>query len=381
MELYDWQDKVLNHQYNDKALWCCEAGTGKTHAAALWLQQGNRSVAPVVLCPKQIKKKWGKLAPTAVVMTPYEVRTYPERLPKKPSAVVVDECDEYASPLFIAKKRSKMAEVLYNYIRMHPGVHIILLTATPIRSTPWNLHTLLTYIGRYQDWREYQKRYFELGQPYFGGPMTWLPRRGWQRAIQKDLEQNSTIALMQDITELPSETHEIITLKEPKYEKNKEWEASKQFVEDHRLEQCGKDSTVKDIARGFRKVVVVAHYTKQIDDLRDSLSKTRETFVLDGRTKDAEQVIADAEASGECFFIIQASVGAGFEIPSFSCMIFASQGYSVRNLVQMKARIRRINNLKPVKYYYLHAGRCDRQVHESIQNGKDFVPSEYKRSG
>ena len=69
--------------------------------------------------------------------------------------------------------------------------------------------------------------------------------------------------------------------------------------------------------------------------------------------------------------------GAGFEIPSFSCMVFASQGYSVRNYVQMKARIRRINALKPVIYYHLLGGKCDNMIYKSIEEGKDFVPSEY----
>jgi hypothetical protein len=59
-------------------------------------------------------------------------------------------------------------------------------------------------------------------------------------------------------------------------------------------------------------------------------------------------------------------------------MIFASQSYSVRNYVQMKARIRRINALKPVIYYHLHGGKCDKLIYESIGLGKDFVPSEYK---
>ena len=130
-------------------------------------------------------------------------------------------------------------------------------------------------------------------------------------------------------------------------------EAAKQFVEDHLLEQGGKDKEITRISKGYRKVVVVAHYRQQIDELYKKLSSERETFVLDGRTGNVESVIADAEASSECYFIIQSSVGAGFEIPSFSCMIFASQSYSVRNFVQMKARIRRINALKPVIYYQL----------------------------
>lgn len=374
--LYEWQQKALTTP-NEKALWCAEAGCGKTYAAGLWLQQDGRDVSPLVLCPKQIKEKWQDICPTATVLTPHDVRT--KTLPTS-SAVVIDEADEYASPLFVAKKRSKMAENVYLYLRDNPDLPVLLLTATPIRSTPWNIHTLLTYIGRYVDWKEYRKQYFYMDTPRYLHRPAWFPRPGWQKEMQAIIDEHAHVALMKDMVDhLPEERTEVISIKAPNYEKNEEWEASRQFVEDHRLEQSRKHTHVQSIAKGFRKVVVVAHYREQIDSLRDTLSKTRTTYVLDGRTKDPEHVIGAAEDASECYFIIQASVGAGFEIPSFSCMVFASQGYSVRNYVQMKARIRRINALKPVVYYHLLGGRCDRMVHNSINNNKDFVPSEYLR--
>ena len=371
--LYPWQAEALTSP-NDKALWCAEMGTGKSFTAKLWIKQGQRGDNPVVLCPKQIKGEWQKAVKH--VYTPYEVRT--KELPPAPTAVVIDEADEYASPLFIARSRSKMAENLYNYLREYPDCPVLLLTATPIRSNPWNLHTLLTYIGNYEDWRDYQQRYFELvSRPYRPRPF-WQPRVGWQQKIQGELEKHATIALMKDMVDyLPPETHEVIKIKPPKYEKNEEWEATKQFVEDHRSEQREKHKHIKEIGKGFRKAVVVAHYREQIDQLAKELGKERTTYVLDGRSKDVESIIANAEASSECYFIIQASVGAGFELPSFAAMVFASQGYSVRNFVQMKARIKRINALKPVKYYYLQGGKCDQAIYNSIQNNRDFVPSEY----
>ena len=185
---------------------------------------------------------------------------------------------------------------------------------------------------------------------------------------------------MSDIVDLPEETHDIIKLEPPEYEEN-EWEPAKQFVSDHLAEQRGKGARIKEIAKGYRKVVVVAHYREQIDLLYKDLSTERFTVVLDGRTKKPEDVIQAAEEAPECYFIIQASVGAGFELPSFAVMVFASQGYSVRNWVQMCGRIKRINALKPVKYFYLQAGRCDRMVYKTIKAGEDFVPSKYKQHG
>jgi putative lipoic acid-binding regulatory protein len=377
MSLYEWQEKALTSP-NDHAIWCAEAGTGKSHAAGLWLEQGERSKNAVVMCPKQIRADWKKRAPYATV---YSFEDFLKAdAPSKPTAVVVDEADAMASPLFVAKSRSKRTGKLYNYLYDNPDVHILLLTATPVRSTPWNMHTLLVLakIKSPATWKTYRELYFELQmKPYLPRP-AYFPKLGWQKEMQTLINKYTHTALMADMVDLPEETHEVITLKKPDYEQNEEWEPMAQFVADHRLEQRTKGAEIKKLSRGYRKVVVVAHYREQIDQLYKELSNERETFVLDGRTGNPTSVIADAEGSGECYFIIQASVGAGFELPSFAVMIFASQGYSVRNWVQMKARIRRINSLKPTKYFYLQAGRCDKMIYDSIQKGKDFVPSEYQ---
>lgn len=374
---YSWQTKFLNEP-NNYALLCAEAGTGKSHVAGEWVKQGTRGGNPVVFCPKQIVPDWGKRTPNASIFTPQTILK--ESLPSLPTAIIVDEADAFASPLFLPQKRSKCAEKLYNYIRQNPQAHVLLLTATPVRSTPWNLHTLLVYMGKYIPFKEWRDKYFYLDQPRYMSRPGYFPRPGWQKMMQEVIDNNATVALMKDmVDELPPETYEIIKLKAPAYVENEEWEAAKQFVEDHLLEQGGKIKEITRISKGYRKVVIVAHYRQQIDELYKKLSSERETFVLDGRTGNVESVIADAENSNEAYFIIQASVGAGFEVPSFSCMIFASQSYSVRNYTQMIARIRRINALKPVIYYNLIGGRCDQMIYSSIKEGKDFVPSFYRK--
>jgi hypothetical protein len=355
---------------------CAEAGTGKSYTAGEWCKQQQRGLRPVIFCPKQIVSDWKTRTPQGAVFTPQTILK--ESLPANPSAIIVDEADAFASPLFLPTKRSKCAEKLYNYIKANPQAHVLLLTATPVRSTPWNLHTLLVYMGKYIPFKDWRDKYFYLDQPRYMSRPGYFPRPGWQKMMQEVIDSNATVALMKDmVNELPPETYEIIKLKPPVYEKNEEWEASKQFVEDHLLEQGGKVKEITSISKGYRKVVVVAHYRQQIDELYKNLSRERETFVLDGRTGNVESVIADAENSGECYLILQNSIAAGFELHSFSCMIFASQSYGVRNYVQCKARIRRINSLKPVIYYYLQGGRCDVGVYNSIINGTDFIPSEY----
>ena len=381
MTLYPHQQQFLDN--NPKgAILSYETGTGKSHVARLWIRHPSRTAGPVIVCPKQIKSDWSPHART-YTFEEFKKASANHDLPSKPTAIVVDEADMMASPLFEAKKRSQRTEALYNYIMENPQADVLLLTATPVRSSPANMHTLLVLArlvpATKECWLRYRDKYYALtNMPYLPRP-AWLPKPGWQKMMQPLIDKYCYTALMQDLVDLPPETHEVIKLKEPNYEENEEWEPAKQFAEDHRLEQCGKDKTITSLSRGYRKVVVVCRYRHQIDELQKKLSRERETFVLDGRTGDVGKVVADAEAASECYLIAQAQVGAGFELPSFAVMIFASQSYGARDYVQMKGRIKRINALKPLKYYYLLAGRCDRMVYNAVKQGLDFIPSHYAR--
>jgi hypothetical protein len=122
---------------------------------------------------------------------------------------------------------------------------------------------------------------------------------------------------------------------------------------------------------------VVAHYVEQVESLNKELGKDRMTFMVHGGVKGQEKILKDANEVDECFLIVQASLGAGFDADTFSCVVFASMSYRARDFVQMKYRVRRIHNLHPVEYNYLIGGRCDKQVYRTIQLGKDFIPSEW----
>lgn len=381
MSLYAWQQKALTPP-NSNAIWCAECGTGKTYAAKRWLQQDRRADNAVVICPKQIRAEWKKDCPFATVYSFEDFKKYDP--PQNPSAIIVDEADAMASPLFVAKLRSQRTEKLYTYTQTHRNTPVLLLTATPVRSSPWNMHTLLvlSHLVEPESWKRYRDAYFELQYKPFLPRPALFPKKNWRTEMQKLINKYTHVALMQDLVDvLPPETYEVINLDEPEYDKNEEWEPMAQFVADHRMEQLSKVVEIERISKGYRKVCIVAHFTEQIDALQRSLSKSRQTFVLDGRTRNPEQVIADAEADGECFFIIQASVGAGFELHSFAVMIFASMGYSVRNEVQMRGRIRRKESLKPVFYYYLLGGHCDKAIYKNVKAGKTFIPAEYLKHG
>ena len=374
--------KPLPHQvqfgegYSDRGLLVHEGGTGKTICACLWLKDGRDSDA-LVVCPKKVGLKWEKAlkdwGTKATVVSKEEFKKLPIH---RWSAKVIDEADEFASPLFVAAKRSQLSSKMYALTKAHPSMPTLLLTATPIRSTPWNLHTLLVYYGVYIDWKAWRAKFFSLqNMPYLPYP-AWLPKDNWRTEIRPILEKYADIVLLKDcVDDLPPVSEKKIKVKTPTYIEALD---AKPFFDEHRWEQQNKAKEIIEIGKDFRKVLVVAYYREQIEQLEQLLGKDRQTFAIHGGVKDQEAVIKQAAESDECFFIVQASIGAGFDADTFSCVVFASMSYAVRDFVQMKFRVRRIHNLHPVEYNFLIGGRCDRAVLKNIEAGKDFIPSEWK---
>jgi hypothetical protein len=182
------------------------------------------------------------------------------------------------------------------------------------------------------------------------------------------------VLLKDCVGDLPPVTETQISVKTPKYLKKPD---DKLFFDEHRWEQQGKSKEILDIGKGYRKIIVVVFYIEEILKLEKELSKDRETFVVYGGVSNQEEVIEKAQKSDECYLIIQSSVGVGWDGDSFSCLVFSSMSYSVRDYVQMKGRVRRIHNLHPVFLNYLIGGRCDRAILDNISKGKEFIPSEW----
>lgn len=378
-KLYSHQQKYASG-YKDHELVVHEAGTGKTICACAWLKDG-RDADPLIICPKRIKTKWkeelaGFNITNATILSMEEFKKTPHR---KYSAIVVDECDEFASPLFVSKLRSARTAHLYELIKeKNTDTPRLLMSATPVRSNPWNLHTLLAFKGKYIPWKKWRDEFFELvSRPYLPGK-AWLPKPDWRHKIRPILEKNADIVLMSDIVDLPKEQNEYEYFKTsiPELE---EWEPAARFHEERRYEQKKKPKLVKDISREYRKVLVVAYYREQCDDLAHKLGKERHTYVVHGGISEQEKILQEANEVDECYLIVQASLGAGFDADTFNCVIFTSCSYSVRDYVQMKRRVRRIHNLHPIIYYHIVGGRCDQAVLDSIERGIDFVPGEWDK--
>ena len=373
LKLYEHQKRFLLRN-PDKALLSHECSTGKTLIGALWLQ--SRDSHAFVICPLRVVDKWrDQLKEVGTKATVLTKEQFKKTEIIDPSALFVDECHHFSSPLF-TRQRSQLSERLYALVQKYPRMPIVLATATPIRSSPANLHSLLCFTGQYIPWKQWRDAFYTLERrPYLARP-AWFPKKNWRITIRGVLKKYADIVLLRDcVAELPKEEELIVQVKCERFQRQTEWEPMRAFVEEHRHEQKNKAKKILELSEGYRKVMVAVHFREHMEELEKELSKHRQTYVVHGNTKNAEEVIRMAEADGECFLLAQASLGEGWKAPSFRVIIFSSMNYSYVSLVQMKGRIAAIgSHVLPSRFYFLIGGRCDKGIMERLRLGKSFDP-------
>jgi hypothetical protein len=345
---------------------------GKSLPASIWIDRPCRSGNTYIITPKQNVKDWQEMGTKAHILSKEKFKRVRLQI-VAPTAIVVDEAHYFASGLFV-KGRSQLSTALYTLLKENPQCDVLLLTATPIRQNAWSLHTLLCYAGHYYDWKEWRNEFFELQKlPFLRFP-AWMPRSDWRIKIRKYLEKHCNIISLKDVVPyLPKATSTIIKIKQPKYVPPEDQIMT--WIDEHRHEQKNKHKEILEL--GYKKLIVVAHFTHQIDELAEKLKEEKPIFILDGRTKDASLVKKQAQEAEECYFIVQASMGFAFDGYMFGAIVFASMSHSCLNHKQMTGRLRHLEHLHPVFYYYLIAGRWDKRIYDTIMLGRDFDPSYY----
>lgn len=373
--LYAHQKRFIEKNPN-RALLVWETGTGKTLAACEWIKKRS-AVRAIIICPKALVGKWKRDLKESEAIATVVTRDQVKNIDLSHyGPVVIDEAQDFSSPLF-TKQRSARATKIYEHLKRNPDTHVLLLTATPVRSTPWNIHTLACYLQHLWPVKQFRNKFFYLTNIY--GRMHYEVKGEWRKLIKPYVEEIADIVLMKDCIDVPEQSSRVIHLQEPQLPATDEYlEPSAQWYYRHRNEQGdGKLRALQEVTNGYRKSIVVCFYTEQIERYAATLGKERAIYVLQGSTKNPDKVIEDAKAADDCIFIIQASMGAGFDAAEFSVVIFASMSFRYVDYVQMKGRVKRINNLHENLFIHMLAGKCDKAVYTQVMNGLDFDVHHY----
>lgn len=347
---------------------------GKTLPACIWIDKPEQGNNTFIICKKSNKKEWQAMGTRATVITKEEFKKVAPTI-TKPTAIVVDEVHNFGAPLFV-KGRSDLATALYNLLKDNPDCHFMGLSGSMVRNTSWSFHTLLCYIGVYIDWKEWRKEFFYLQHPDYGEfrylqRPAYFPKRNWREGVYHLRKKYCDQVSLADVVEyLPPVKPTVVDIPQKKYEKPIDDIVT--WVHEHRHEQQGKDKWI--IEQEYKKVIIVCRYTEQINALADKLREYKDVYILNGQTKDQGDTIKQAQEAEECYFIVQAKCGEGWDGWMFDCMIFASMDDAFVANFQMHERQRNVKNLKDIEIVYLIGGRWDQKIYESFLLGQDFNP-------
>lgn len=400
MKLYKHQQDIVDADPLKCGLFL-GTGSGKS-LTALTLAQGKI----LVICPKTTSEDetWRKGKEVTIISKETFRRDW-ETLPPF-DTVIIDEAHTVCgvSPAIVYRKKephpktSQLFDACRNYLKKYPPERLYLLTATPVRN-PMAVYALGLLLGRQWDFYKFRDTYYAPVRMNFRE--IWMQKKCkiFQDRLGDTVKNLGYTGRLSDYVDVPEQTHRVVNVPLTKEQLTKIKELPIEYpdplvlvgkkhqveqgvlkgneYEDSMCYQNGKLDVIEDLHEEFGKVLVFAKYTEQIELIKQHFEKTCPVYTLTGATKDRGSVIEKAESAPRCVVIAQASVSAGYELPSFRCTIYASQSYSYVDYAQSLGRTLRINNLQKNLYVYLLSGDIDRAVYKALENKGDFQEATY----
>jgi len=285
-------------------------------------------------------------------------------------------------------KTSQIYDAVKLFVDMYQPKQVHPLTATPAPN-PLAVYALGTIIGRSWDYFKFRETFYI--EKKIRGRTLYLVNRSKanKELLLKTIRMVGYTGTLQDWFDVPEQTfhtHVVGTTlaQESSYRELRllypdplVQAGKRQMLEQGLFEgkpvKENKTEAIEYYLEQFNKVVVFARYTDQIRMYREHFEKKGiPVYTLTGATKHRKELIQDAQNAEQCVFIAQSSISAGWELPDFPCMIFASMDYSFVNYDQAIGRILRANHLKKNLYVFLIAGDGDQTVMKTVHNKEAF---------
>ena len=413
--LYDHQKRIIAEDKKKCGLFL-GTGASKTRTA-LHLAKGR----VLVICPKQQRedktwqrenKKWETNLDITVI-SKEDLRKDWEKLPAF-DTVIIDECHNNfgVSPETRQRKgvqipkTSQIFEATLVYLKKFPPERLYLCSATPV-GKPMNMWAIATLLGEHWNFFDFRNKYYN--EVRMGQRRIWVAKKdeATKERLAGLVKRYGYTGSLNDFFDVPEQTHrevkieltgaQKLALKELSiteadalvrrcrartvengvlYGKRVEAVSDKEdlMTQDTKIFPSKKIDYILERAEEFPKLLIFANYTAQINEIARALrAEGYEVSTLTGATKDRATMIQDAEKAEKHIVIAQSSIGSGYELPSFPCVIYASKSWRYVDYEQSLGRVLRANHLKKNLYIHLVVKGCDEDCHKAIMSGQDFM--------
>lgn len=347
---------------------------------------GNKTL---VICPKSLRDNWIKeidkfSSPELFTILTKEWFRKDAKDLSKYNTIIVDET-HYFSGI-----KSRMSKSLYSYIKKHNPTNLYLLTATPYMSTPWNIFTLAKHLGH--EWNYMAFKYKFFNEIRMGQRTVLVIKKGVEKDMGKLVQVLGSTVKLSDCVDVPDSVYqeEYFELTKEQIKAMEELEASVPIVYWTKCHQiCGgtlksidktqPDTVFKseklartvDLCEEHPKLAIVCSYNAEIANIKATLEEkksfTKQIYVIQGNVKNKDEIIENINKSDKCVVLLQAACSEGYNMPGIPIMVFYSYDFSLKNYVQIKGRIQRINAIQKCVYLSLIVKKSvDNEVYQSV---------------
>jgi len=281
-------------------------------------------------------------------------------------ALVIDEAHYFSG------MKSQMSKAAIKYVKGFEVEYRWLLTATPYRSTPWNIYRLAQILGYDWSYPQFERKYF---QPrHFGKRKVMVPKDNLQEDMAKLVDYIGRIVHISEAIDVPDQVTQVEHIPLRKEQEDaiedinmRDINPIVRYTKHHQIEngvliedEYNEDKTfsnhkinrIKDYIGERDKVAVACRYNDQLEYIEDKIDPDKDVYKIWGGDSNREETISDIQDADKCVVLVNAAVSEGYEFPSISLMVFASLSFSYVDYRQMKGRLLRMDN--PSKNVYVH---------------------------
>lgn len=388
-KLYKHQQSIVD-EFPQRRVLVWETGTGKSLAAmalARKVTMIEHAAKVLVICPKSLKSDWQfriKDLPDFKkwhVVTKEEFKRDWAKL-EEYVCVIVDECHYFHG------MKSAMSKSLEKYFKKWNTPYRYMLTATPFRSSAWDIYRMCELLGHKMNYWSFLHKFFYYVM--MGSRQVPLAREGMEEEIAKLVATVGNTVKLEDCADVPTQTFETEYFELTK-DQNKAIENITEimpivrytqihqitggslkgdgYVED-RFFKSDKLDRLKDIVSDNDRTIVVCRYNNEIDMIMEHvLSEGKPVFMINGSIsgEDRHEIIKQMNGLSKYVLLVNAACSEGWEAPGCPLMVFYSYSFSLKDYIQMKGRILRINALKKNTYLSLVTRETiDQDIFETI---------------
>lgn len=316
-------------------------------------------------------------------------------------ACIIDEAH-----IGFANFKSQLYKAAISYFKKFSIHYVWALTGTPYTSSSWSIYSLGVLLGRSWRWFSWKNRYFY--DIKMGHRLIPVQKKGIEEEISKIINNIGCTLSLNDISEQAEDEYvkeyfDLTPEQKKIIKENFDPLPIVFFTRCHQLESgtlrgdgyvenkffgCEKTTRVLEIIKGYRKIAVIARYNLQLDLYKAELASQSyfgKVFLINGATKDKNQIIKEIDACDDCVVLINSMCSAGYSLASIDTMVFTSMDFSFVNYTQMCNRIKNMAKNKSCTYIHLLTRSTkdyksvDQGVYDAVSNKQDFDIQIFKK--